>query len=405
MNTVAPSPHVEPLRVAVIGCGALAQGQHLPNIVASPNLTLHTCCDLSVESLEACQRLFAPPRVSSDFHAVIRDPEVDLIVLATTERLRLPVIRAAAEAGKPIYVEKPLARSLGECYEIQRVVRAAGIPFCIGHNRRSAPAMIDAHALFSRHLSGTTSPAWRWDREPGRPTLPDADAPGMSVRINDDWHSWKAWVFDPEQAPHGPMLFEMTHFTDLCNWFLGQEPEAVTAMDGGMLNSGVIIRYGGGAIATIGMFANGTFGYPKELYEVFGRGGAVAIDHMLEVRTAGIDGAPARQVYPMRHDRHPDVGRDGGLAGWLAKKRAACAEAAAAGDPQLQFAAEPDKGHAHHLARFVEQIRAGGPPVCGVDDAVLATEVAMAAIHAARDGRTVTLAEVRERVPSAASTA
>ncbi len=55
----------------------------------------------------------------------------------------------------------------------------------------------------------------------------------MSVRINDDWYSWKAWVFDKTQAPHGAMLFEMTHFTDMCNWFLKAEPEYVTAMESG----------------------------------------------------------------------------------------------------------------------------------------------------------------------------
>jgi predicted dehydrogenase len=115
---------------------------------------------------------------------------------------------------------------------------------------------------------------------------------------------------------------------------------------------------------------------------------------MLEVRTAGITGAPDRTLYPMLSDRHPGVGAEGGLSGWLAKKRAACAEAAQAGDPSLIFTAEPDKGHAHAIDRFVDEIRGEGPVVCGVDDAVLATRVAFAAIRSAHQERKVSLEEV-----------
>ena len=148
------------------------------------------------------------------------------------------------------------------------------------------------------------------------------------MRINDDWYSWKGWVFDKTQAPHGPMLFEMTHFTDVCNWFLAEEPVEVTAVETGMLNLAVIVRYRSGALATIVIGSNGTMGYCKELYEFMGNGGYLGIDHMLEVRTAGIEDAPARKTCPMVHDRHPQIGMEGGVSGWLAKKRAACAEAA-----------------------------------------------------------------------------
>lgn len=216
----------------------------------------------------------------------------------------------------------------------------------------------------------------------------------MSVRINDDWHSWKQWVFDKTQAPHGPMLFEMTHFTDLCNWFLAGEPMEVFATETGMLNHAIVIRYREGELATINLCANGSFGYPKELYEMMGNGGVVAVDHMLEVRTGGITGAPGRVVYPMLKDRHPNVGAEGGLSGWLAKKRAACEEAAERGDPMLQFTAEPDKGHAHAIDHFVDQIRGQGPEVCGIDEAVLATRVAFAAIRSAAQGRVVRLEEL-----------
>jgi predicted dehydrogenase len=384
-----------PLNFAVIGCGMLARSQHIPNIARSARATLHTCCDVSAETLAHCAMQFAPARVTSDFRSAIHDPAVHAICIATTEKLRLPLIAEAARAGKPVYVEKPLARDMSEMREIQRVVHSSGIPLCVGHNRRSSPAMRDAREIFRRHMDHPQPNPWRWGREgASRPALAEDGTPSFAVRINDDWHSWKKWVFDKQQAPHGAMLFEMTHFTDLCNWFFDDEPVEVSAMEHGALNHAVIVRYRGGALATITMCSNGTLGYPKELYEAIGNGGIVAIDHMLEVRTAGIAGAPPRTTYPMLGDRDPDVGADGGLPGWLAKKRAAAEASVAGGDPMRQFTAEPDKGHAHALERFIDEICNSGPMVCGVDDAVMASRVAFAAIRSAAERRLVAVDEV-----------
>ena len=390
-----PGDQIVPLRFAVIGCGSVARAQHIPNIVKSPRMTLHTCVDLDDSILQECRDVFGASHISKDFHEAVENPEVDVICLATTEKLRLPVIALAAKAGKPIYVEKPLAKTLEEMHEIRRVVHAADIPFCVGHNRRASPAMIDAQQIFRQHMTNPKPSPWRWRREGDNfPKLPDDGVPSVSVRINDDWYSWKSWVFNKSHAPHGPMLFEMTHFTDICNWFLAEEPIEVTAVETGMLNEAVIIRYRSGALATIVIGSNGSFGYCKELYEFMGNGAYLAVDHMLEVRAVGIEGVPAKTTYPMMHDRHPQIGTEGGVSGWLAKKQAACLEAAEKNDPCLQFTAEPDKGHAHALARFVDQILGTGPEVCGVDAAVLATQVAFAAIKSAGERRPVLLSEI-----------
>jgi predicted dehydrogenase len=380
---------------AVIGCGALARQQHIPNIAANPRAVLHTCCDLDDAALADCRNRFGARHVTTDYQAAIASSEVNIVCIATTEKLRLPLIRACAEAGKPVYVEKPIAPTLDEAYEIQKVVHQSGIRFCAGHNRRCSPAMIEARHIFRRHMEHPQPCLWRWEREGDRRPAIEADGvAAMAVRINDDWHSWKGWVFDRRQARYGPMLFEMTHFTDLCNWFLAAQPAQVVALEPNTFNHGVVITYHTGELATIHMSSNGTFGYPKELYEMTGQGGLVAVDHMVEVRTAGIAGAPERITYPVRNDRHPEIGKEGGISGWLAKKRAACGEAAAAGNAMLQFAAEPDKGHAHALDRFLDEIEGRGPAVCGIDDAVLATRVAFAAIMAAHEKRAVSMTEV-----------
>lgn len=384
-----------PINFAVIGCGMLARGQHIPNIANSSTMTLHTCCDLSDEALAQCRDEHGALNISKDYKEVINDPEVEAVCIATTENLRLPIIELAAEKGKPVYVEKPLAGTLEEIYKIEKIVKESKIPFCVGHNRRSSPAMLDAHKIFRKHMSKPITCPWRYDRESDqKPKLPCDGTASISVRINDDWYSWKSWAFDKDVATHGPMLFEMTHYTDVCNWFMEDVPEEVVALEGSLLNHGIVIRYRGGQIATLLMCANGTFGYPKELYEVFGNAGAVVIDHMLEVRTAGIEGVPAKKVYPMINDRHKAIGTEGGLSGWLAKKQAACKEAAEKGDPELIFTGDADKGHAHALERFVDEIKGRGPVVCGIDDALLATRVAFAAIKSANQKRAVKMEEI-----------
>jgi len=137
---------------AVIGCGAFSRGQDIPNIARSSRATLHTCCALSGEALKECKDTHAAQNIDTNWRRVVENSEVETICLATTESLRRPVIQLAAEKGKPVYVEKLLARTMEEVYEIQKVVNDSGIPFCVGHNRRYSPALIDAQRIFRSHM-------------------------------------------------------------------------------------------------------------------------------------------------------------------------------------------------------------------------------------------------------------
>ena len=391
----------KPLNVAVIGCGMLARAQHIPNVLACADTRLHTCCDLDEEVLRALRSQHPGLKTTRDFVSAVADPEVDLLIVATTEHFRIPIYEAALAACKPVLTEKPVAATLVEARRVRAMVVAAGTPFCVGHNRRCSPAMAEARAIFRRHMTRPQACSWRFQR-PGWEQVRDVvgseeHLPAISIRVNDDWMSWKSVHLQGDNAEYGLLLSEMTHFADLARWFVEAEPSRVGVLSSGVLNHATVIEFEGGGIASIFMSGNGTFGYPKELLEAFGHGGAVIVDHMLEVRTAGIAEAPARKTYPFLNDRYPQVGSQGGLAGWLEKKQAAREESLRAGNADWISIAEPDKGHARMLGAFVEEIRGLRPaPVSPVADAVQAVEICAAAIRSFREKRFVDIAEIRD---------
>ena len=149
-----------PLNVAVVGCGMIARAQHIPNIVGSRHMRLHTCCDVSSGALQKLREQYSGIKITEDYRTAVGDPEVDLIVLATAEHFRVPVYEAAVEARKPVFAEKPLAGTLAEARAVRDKVIGARLPFCIGHNRRFSPAMAEAREIFRRHMNNPSPCPW-----------------------------------------------------------------------------------------------------------------------------------------------------------------------------------------------------------------------------------------------------
>jgi len=383
------------IRFAIIGSGLMARQSHIPNLLQMEEAELVLCCDTDETSLAECRKLAPEVRTCTDFREAINDPEVDAIVLATTEHFRLPPIEQAIRVNKPVYTEKPLAKNLEEAYRIRDLVEDAGLPFCVGHNRRCSPALVEAQQLFSTHMNQPKPCSWRFRREGLPASLEQENAfRSIAIHINDDWWSWKPVHVQEQNAEIGLLLSENTHFADVACWFIQSEPVAVTTTFTGLTLHQVAIEFEGGHLATIHSSAHGSFGAPKELYIASGRGATITVDHMLEVRTAGIEGAPLIKTYPMVNDRHPQVGTEGGLHGWLKKKEAACTDATLRNDPALQFTADPDKGHKRMLREFVREIRGERAPVSPAGDAVRALEICMASVHSKREGRRVSLCEL-----------
>ena len=90
------------LTAAQIGCGKFARSQDFPNMAKHPDVTLKWACDVNPDNAKTAAEQFHVPETTTDFMEVVNDPEVDMIKIATTHEAHLPIIEAAAKAGKHI---------------------------------------------------------------------------------------------------------------------------------------------------------------------------------------------------------------------------------------------------------------------------------------------------------------
>lgn len=120
------------LNVGVVGLGYWG-----PNLVRNlrslPDCRVKTVCDLSQDRLRHIRSLYSEVEGTHDFNAMIADPEIDAVVIATSVRLHYPMAKASLLAGKHTLIEKPMATSTAECEELIDIARSKGLVLMVGH--------------------------------------------------------------------------------------------------------------------------------------------------------------------------------------------------------------------------------------------------------------------------------
>jgi predicted dehydrogenase len=157
------------LRVALIGTGGIALANHLPGINRCPGAAVTALCDVNPAAVAAASRASGVTRTWTDPFALIREADVDAVIIATPNRVHSEIALAAIEAGRHVMCEKPLAMSLGEALEMTASAEAAGVRHMTAFTYRFVPAM-----RYMRHLvnEGYVGPPWHfrvqrfqdWDR-------------------------------------------------------------------------------------------------------------------------------------------------------------------------------------------------------------------------------------------------
>ena len=367
--------------LGIIGCGNIAKDVHLENAFTNPRIRVKWCCDLAEENLRYVREHYTPEFTTQDYRQVLADPEVQGVLILTVHNVRKELIQAAAEAGKHIFVEKPMSLTVKESYDIMRIIRKNNVKLVVGFNRRCAPIVQDAKAILEDQKQNPKSVPWRYKRYGEAFKLPEEDITMVLMRINDDSASFKAYALD-EFVGQGSIIGELCHFFDLACYLIGKEPVKIYTEGWSRTNMSVTIQFEDKSICTIFDASNGSFDHPKELIEIYHGGVSMQLDHYLQLRVGGREDI-YKKDYPFKSDPYPEVTEGEGTNLYINKMRA---RNAAVDDSKKLNRSEVDKGHYNMLDRLVDCILLDAPSPCGELDGSRATLMTLKARESARLG-------------------
>jgi predicted dehydrogenase len=128
-----------PTRVGVVGCGLVAQVMHLPYLTElRDRFEIAAVCDLSEPLAAACAERYGVPRVHTQWADLVAD-DLDAVLVLTSGN-HAPIAVAAAEAGRHVFVEKPMAMSSRDCTAMIDAAETAGVRLMVGTMKRYDPA-------------------------------------------------------------------------------------------------------------------------------------------------------------------------------------------------------------------------------------------------------------------------
>jgi 1,5-anhydro-D-fructose reductase (1,5-anhydro-D-mannitol-forming) len=136
-----------PLRWGVIGLGWVSTDFTGPGMVESPGSQIFACLGSTPEKGQAFAGRFGVERVHASLEAMMADPDVDAVYIATPNALHREAVLAAARAGKHVLCEKPFAMSVAEAREMTQACERAGVVLRVAHQLRMEQAVVRAREL------------------------------------------------------------------------------------------------------------------------------------------------------------------------------------------------------------------------------------------------------------------
>jgi len=248
------------MRIAIIGCGlighkrAAAIGEHSLMAVADTNLA-------RAERLAA---QFSGVTVTTDWQKIVRSPDVDAVIVATTNDALANITLGALEQGKHVLVEKPAARSPQELLPVRAAASHGGLIVKVGFNHRFHPALEKARQIFDAGGIG--------------PLMYLRARYGHGGRLGYD----REWRADRQIAGGGEMLDQGVHLIDLARWFAGEFSEiqghvGTCFWDMSVEDNGfALLKTEAGQVAWL--HASCTEWKNLFCFEIFGRNGKLQID-------------------------------------------------------------------------------------------------------------------------------
>lgn len=310
--------------MGILGAGNFTVAMILPSLkkIGAPVKYIASASGLSGTT---AARKFGVGQSITDYQLMLDDPELDAILITTRHNAHAAQAIAALEAGKHVFVEKPLALTHEELDAVEAAYQKSGKTLTVGFNRRFSP--------FSQDL---------------KKQLGNAPGPiNVIATMNAGFIPADVWVQDMEVGG-GRIIGEACHLIDLITFFTGSLVESVVMNALGPNapentdNASILLRYANGSQGVINYFANGSKAYSKERIEVYSQN-----------RTAVIDNFRRSHYY--------------GFSGSGLKKG-------------------QDKGHLEQFQRFYDALRKGGAAIVPAADTFNASRAAIAAVESLKAG-------------------
>lgn len=140
------------VNIGVLGCGPIAQAGHLESVTKAYNTHLLAICDVAEDLVKKCAVTHSAERTYTNYKAMLADPEVDAIIIATADTFHVPASLAALEAGKHVLCEKPLGVNLEEVEALMAAVNASGLKLQVGHMKQFDPGLQSAKDFINTEM-------------------------------------------------------------------------------------------------------------------------------------------------------------------------------------------------------------------------------------------------------------
>jgi predicted dehydrogenase/threonine dehydrogenase-like Zn-dependent dehydrogenase len=265
----------ERVSIGLIGAGLFARGTLLPAIKGVEGISFRGIATRTGLSGNHIGKKFGFTYSTTDASEVLKDPEVNLVMVLTRHGSHAKWVCEALKAGKNVFVEKPLCMNEEQLSEIVKTYSEletlnSELPLLmVGFNRRFAPTTREAIRLFS-NIS--------------RPLI-------VTIRVNIGPVRKDSWIHDPEEGG-GNVVGEVCHFVDLIQAVTGSSPVKVFAQaahaerEGQHPEDSVVINLSmaNGSIADIVYTTLGDKSFEREKVEIFGGGAACVIENFKSMR-------------------------------------------------------------------------------------------------------------------------
>lgn len=259
-------------KLGIIGAGNFASATIIPALqkVNAPIKYIASAQGLTAKVLAKKAKA---ENATSDYRVMLNDPEVNTVIITTRHNLHASMVMETLEAGKSVFVEKPLCLNEEELQNIENAYMEANdnITLTVGFNRRFSPFAVKMKALVG-----------------GGPK-------NIVATMNAGYIPPEVWVQDMEVGG-GRIIGEACHFIDLCSFLadskviavcmnaLGENPQENTD------NVSILLKYENGTNAVINYFANGSKSYAKERVEVFSQEKVLVLDNWRRLEGFGVKG-------------------------------------------------------------------------------------------------------------------